>query len=100
MTSMSCSWHAIVRAQQRGITPAQINAVRQYGDREIPRGNGCVSIWISKKRLRRLGAVTPEGVSTDRLEGVILLQSPDQKTITALRNRDAKSYRRSPGRKR
>lgn len=92
----SCSRHASVRAQQRGITPAQIDAVRRYGDREAPRGHGCVSVWISRRKLQQLGALTPEGVSTDRLHGVIVLQSRDQEAITVLRNRNAKTYRRAP----
>jgi hypothetical protein len=97
MTHMICSRHGMIRAQQRGLTPTQIDAVVRYADMEAPRGEGCASIWISRKELRRLGPATPEGVSTDRLHGVIVLESSDQACITVFRNRKAKVYRRSVG---
>jgi hypothetical protein len=62
MGQLICSSHATVRAQQRGITPAQIDAIVRYADMERPRGEGLVSIWISRTELRRLGPSTPEGV--------------------------------------
>ena len=52
------------------LTPAQLEAIIGYADMEARRGNGCASIWISRKELRRLGPKTPEGISTDRLQGV------------------------------
>jgi hypothetical protein len=56
------------------------------------------SCWISRKELRRLGSKTPEGISTDRLQGVTVLQSGDQACITVFRNRKLKAYRRRVGR--
>jgi hypothetical protein len=88
------SRHAIIRGRQRGITPAQINAIMGYADMETPRGNGCASIWISRRELQRLGPSTPEGVSTDRLQGVIVLQSSDRTCVTVFRNQKSKAYRR------
>jgi hypothetical protein len=100
MTHMVCSRHATIRAQQRGITPTQIDAVVRYADMEACRGTGCASIWISKKELRRLGPATPEGVPTDKLLGVIVLESSDQACITVFRNRKTRMYRRNVGRRR
>jgi hypothetical protein len=97
MTQPLCSQHAIIRAQQRGITPTQIDAVVRYADMERPRGRGCISIWISRKELRRLAPSTPEGVSIDRLQGVTVVQAGDETGITAFRNRKAKAYRRRSG---
>src|SRR4051812_24048216 len=97
MTLMVCSRHATIRAQQRGITPTQIDAVVRYADMEACRGDGCASIWISRKELRRLGPATPEGVSTDRLHGVTVLDGSDQDCITVFRNRKVKTYRRNVG---
>ncbi len=94
------SRHAVARAQQRGVTRAQIDAVIGYADMEARRGNGCASIWISRKELRRLGPLTPEGISTDRLQGVTVLQSGDQACVTVFRNRKSKAYRRGAGRRR
>jgi hypothetical protein len=88
------SRHAIIRGRQRGITPAHINAIIGYADMEAPRGNGCASIWISRRELRRLGPSTPEGVPTDRLQGVIVLQSSDRTCVTVFRNQRSKTYRR------
>jgi hypothetical protein len=85
MTQANCSYHATVRAQQRGITPAQIDAVVRYSDMEARRGDGCASIWISRKELQRLGPRTPEGVPTDRLHGLTVLQGGDQVSVTILR---------------
>lgn len=94
MTHMVCSRHATIRAQQRGITPTQIDAILLYADMEACRGDGCSSLWISKTELRRLGPSTPEGVSTDRLQGVTVLQSSDQACVTVFRNLRSKAYRR------
>jgi hypothetical protein len=97
MTQFVFSGHAMVRAQQRGITPAQIDAIMRYADMEYPRGGGCISIWISRRELRRFGSSTPEGVSTDRLEGVTVVQGADEACVTVFRNRKSKTYRRSAG---
>ena len=97
MTQTVCSQHAMIRAQRRGITPAQIDAIIRYADMERPRGGGCVSIWISTNELRLLAPSTPEGVSTDRLHGVTMLQSGDEACVTVFRNRKSKTYRRTAG---
>jgi hypothetical protein len=94
------SRHCMVRSQQRGITPAQIDAVVRYADMECHRGRGCVSIWISRKEIRRLGPSTPEGVSTDRLHGLIVLQGSDQARVTVVRSRRSNVYLRIAGRRR
>ena len=100
MKQLVFSRHAVVRAQQRGITSAQIDALMRYADMECPRGGGCVSIWISKKELRQLAPLTPEGVSIDRLQGLIILQSEDDSCVTAFRSRRSKTYRRNAGSRR
>jgi hypothetical protein len=97
MTQMICSRHATIRAQQRGILPKQIDAILRYADMETPRGGGCASIWISSEELLRLGPSTPEGVSTDRLQGITVLQGNDQACVTVFRNRNSKAYRHSAG---
>jgi hypothetical protein len=99
MSNLSFTRHGRTRAQQRGIRPAYIEAVLGYADRENRRGNGCASVWISKAELRRLGPRTPEGIPTDRLQGLTVLQTEDQTCLTVLRNRKAKAYRRDAGRR-
>jgi hypothetical protein len=94
MTKLAWTRHATARAQQRGVTRSRVDAVLRYGDMEARRGSGCASLWISKNELHRLGPVTPEGVSTDRLNGLIVLQSYDQACVTVFRNRRSRTYRR------
>jgi hypothetical protein len=91
--------HGRIRAQQRGIRPAYIDAVIGYADMEARRGNGSSSVWISKRELRRLGPSTPEGIPTDRLQGLTVLQSGDQACVTVFRNHKTKAYRRDAGRR-
>jgi hypothetical protein len=98
MSEIAFSRHAMVRARQRGITRDQIDAVVGYADMEARRGEGCASIWISCRELRRLGPLTPEGISTDRLQGLTVLQSSDR-CVTVFRNRKSKAYRRGVGRR-
>jgi hypothetical protein len=95
---MILSRHATVRAQQRGISSAQLSAVATHGDMETHRGGDCYATWISKEALRRLGPMTPEGVSTDRLKGLTLVQSEDGTLVTAFRSECCKAYRRIAGR--
>ena len=95
MTNLICTEHAVIRAQQRGITPAQRDAVLRYADMEAQRGDGCASIWISRRELQRLGPLTPEGISTDRLQGLTLLQGADGSCVTLFRNCKSKAYRRN-----
>jgi hypothetical protein len=94
MVNNRCSKHALIRARQRGISLDQIDAVARYGDVEHVRGGGCVAIYISKKTLKGLGPRTPEGVITDRLRGVTVLQSSDLGCVTVFRNQDSRAYRR------
>jgi hypothetical protein len=91
------SRHATTRAQQRGIAFTHVDAVIRYFDMERFRGDGCTAIWISRKELDRLGPTTPEGVSTDKLQGLFVLLSPDQAAVTVFRNRSSNSYRRNAG---
>lgn len=86
--------HSRIRAQQRGVTPAQIDAIKRHFDMKVHRGGGVVAIWISKKKLKRFGSRTPEGVPTDQLHSLIVLQSYDQVWVTVIRNRKSKVYRR------
>src|SRR4051812_1793174 len=97
MSLVDWSSHAITRAQQRGVTRPQVEAVLRHADMECPRGRGAVSIWISAKELQRLAPVTPEGISIDRLQGLTLLLGEHASCVTLVRNRKSKTYRRAAG---
>jgi hypothetical protein len=90
---MILSRHAAVRAQQRGISPAQLSAIATYADMENRLGGDCYALWISKKALRRLGPLTSEGVPTDRLKGLTILQGDDDTLVTTFRSERSKAYR-------
>jgi hypothetical protein len=96
---MSFSRHATVRARQRGALPAQVSALLAHGDMEVRRGSGCYAIWISKRALRQLGPITPEGVPTDRLRGLTVVQSDTEVSVTIFRNDRGKVYRREAPRR-
>lgn len=100
MTYKFSSRHSLARARQRGITSPQIDAVERHADIERRRGGRCIAIWISKKKLQHFGPATPEGVSTDRLHGLVVLLSEDQVRVTVIRNRRSTIYRRNVGSKR
>jgi Domain of unknown function (DUF4258) len=95
MIALEGSKHALIRARQRGISLDQIDAVARYGDVVHARGGGCIAICVSKEALRGLGPRTPEGVVTDRLCGVTLLQGSDSSCVTVFRNQNSRTYRRS-----
>lgn len=99
MLNFSFTRHARVRAQQRGVRRAYIDAVIGHADMEARRGNGCSSIWISERELRRFGPRTPEGIPTDKLQGLMVLQGSDQACITVIRNRRTRVYRRNARRR-
>jgi hypothetical protein len=90
---MSFSRHAMVRARQRGVLPAQVSALLAHGDMEVRRGGRCYAIWISKRALRQLGPMTPEGIPTDRLRGLTIVQSDDEGSVTIFRSVRGKVYR-------
>jgi hypothetical protein len=92
---MILSHHATHRAQQRGISPAQLTAVVTHGDMEAHRGGDCYAVWISKQMLQRLGPMTPEGVATDRLKGLTILEGASDILITTFRNARDKAYHRT-----
>jgi hypothetical protein len=99
MSNFTFTRHSKIRAQQRGVRSAYIDAIIGHADMEARRGNGCSSIWISERELRRLGARTPEGIPTDRLQGLMVLQGSDQACVTVIRNRRVKAYRRNAARR-
>jgi hypothetical protein len=84
------SSNAVIRAQQRGITPAQRDAVLRYADMEARRGDGCASIWISRRELQRLGPLTPEGVQPTGCRDSLCCKAP---TVLASHSSEISSRR-------
>ncbi len=85
--------HARVRSQQRGIRHDAIGAVIKYSDKSERRGRHCWVHWVSRRRLGELGSHTPEGVSTERLDGLHVLVG-ESDIVTVFRRPGKSSYRR------
>lgn len=91
----SATRHAMKRAQQRGISLTQIDAVTTHADSSRHHGNDVKAVWISKRKLARIGRPTLQGTDIDRLRGLVVLVSSDGKSVTVFRNAKARRYRRS-----
>ena len=75
------SKHAEIRAQQRGIRQQIIGLVTDHADQRLHAGNGLVSLRLSRRCLRDLGAA---GINTSLLEkakGVVVLMCPRTNTV-------------------
>ena len=75
------SRHATIRAQQRGIKPAEIDAVLRYADMEARRGDGWFSTWIRRESPgdfghRRLRGFRPRLNVSLRCKATMRLASP------------------------
>ena len=79
------SKHASKNYQRRGIKDEYTDAVMLHADFFANRGGGLTLWQISKKKLRRMGGQTPEGVQTDRLRNLVLLVANDNTIVTAIR---------------
>ena len=84
------SKHASMNYQRRGVKDETIEAVMLHADLFTNRGGGKTLWQISKKKLRRMGGQTPEGVQTDRLRNLVLLVANDNTIVTAIRPRKGK----------
>ena len=86
------SLHANTRSQQRGIKKEIMDIVLTEGDLYKNCGQGCVSIQISQKKLRRLVKCKVLAAKTaERLQRVVLIDSGPQ-IITVFK---AKTKRRT-----
>lgn len=79
------SEHARVRARQRGVLDAHIDAVVRHADRSRNGRDGVEMLWISEQLLTTFGARTPEGVDTDRLKNFYVLMGTSGCVVTNYR---------------
>ena len=84
--------HALRRQSQRGIQPDQVDADLSNAANSRHCGGGVKKYWVSHSRRRSLGARTPEGVDTDRLRGLIVLESSDGCVVTNYRSSRPNSF--------
>ncbi len=65
--------HAKTRANQRGIYHEMMDAVLSFGDHEIPVGDGCYALQLSRRQLRDPKLKARIGPCFDRLAGLVLV---------------------------
>ena len=82
--------HAAVRMQQRGISPALVEAVLEYG-RTVPARSLTFRV-ISRKEVVRYSDL---GLDLSRAEGVHVLVESDGAVVTTYRNHDLRKIRPS-----
>jgi hypothetical protein len=82
--------HAAVRMQQRGISPALVEAVLEYG--RTVHARGLTFRVIGRKEVARY---TDLGLDLSRAEGVHVLVESDSAVVTTYRNHDLRKIRPS-----
>ena len=89
--------HFQIRMRQRGVSRSALEALCAFADRLVPLRKNCVAEMISKRRLCELseeGTLPPSLL--ERLEGLVLVRSPDCDEVTVLKldGEKAKYYTR------
>ena len=91
------SSHAKTRANQRGIYHEMMDAVLSHADHEIPVGDGCYALQLSRRQLRDPKLKARIGSCFDRLAGLVLVCcSGTGEIVTVMRDCGpaARRYRR------
>ena len=89
--------HAGRRMNQRGIRPAELDAVLRYGDVEVRLPGGAHSLSMSRTALDELRNEGTEAHFIERLRRVAIVIANDQgSVVTALKvyGREGRRYRR------
>jgi hypothetical protein len=96
MLSAQLSHHASVRANQRGVPHALMDALIAHADLEVPVGKGCVALSLSRRRLDDRELREKLGADLDRLGGLSVVCSDDSgEVVTVLHDwgRQGRRYR-------
>ena len=72
----SFTHHAERRLQQRGMRPVWIDLLLRYADLDVPVGDGCVALSLSRHALTRLKAEHGPSLA-DRIRHVVLVVAGD-----------------------
>lgn len=89
--------HAKTRANQRGIYHEMMEAVLRHADHEVPVGDGCYALQLSRRQLRDPKLKARIGSSFHRLSGLVLIcSSGTGEIVTVMRESGpaARRYRR------
>jgi len=95
MPSLSLSRHAAVRANQRGVTNAMLNALISYADYEAAAGDGCTVLRLSRDVLADRDVRRTLGAMADRLKNLaVVWSSATGEVITVLHDHGKAAGRR------
>jgi hypothetical protein len=98
MPTLALTRHATLRAQQRGVTHAMLDALIHNADVEAPVGGGCTVLRLSRERLMDRALRASLGPMADRLETLaVVLADETGEVVTVLRDhggREGRRYRR------
>ena len=70
------SQHVIKRCQQRGVKEQTVDIIIEFADKRVPVKENCVSLTVSKKRLKSL-------VSEGRLDAQVAEKMTDMAVVVA-----------------
>ncbi len=88
MPTLALTRHATLRAQQRGVTHAMLDALIHNADVEAPVGGGCTVLRLSRERLMDRALRVSLGPMADRLETLAVVLADDHG------GREGRRYRR------
>ena len=94
MTNCALSRHAALRANQRGVTHAMIDALLTHADIEASVGDGCTVVRFSRARLADRGLRQTLGGTIDRMKSVVLVLGGGGEVVTVLHDHGGLQGRR------
>lgn len=79
---IACTDHAIVRMKQRGIKPAWINLLLEYGCYAYQNSQKTYSIYLNKSSIKRIKMHFGNLVDLSKLRRVYLIMTSDSVLVT------------------
>lgn len=99
MPAIALSRHAMVRANQRGVTHDVLDALISHADFEAPCGGGCTVLRLTRDRLLDRDLRASLGPNFDRLKDLAVVVADDTgEVVTVLHDHgraDGRRYRRA-----
>lgn len=87
--------HATLRAKQRGVTHAMLDALIIHADLEAPVGGGCTVLRFSRERLNDPDLRASLGRTADRLKSLAVIFADDNgDVVTVLHDHGGSAGRR------
>ena len=84
MPSLALTRHASLRANQRGVTHAMLDALMAHADIEAPVGSGCTVLRFSRERLMDRDLRASLGSTADRLKSLAVILADDTGNVVTV----------------